>query len=292
MASIRTIVRSLVFALALFVAAGSAVRAQSPFDERARTILLLYDTGQKDSAYQLIEPLKREARFVPSVIFTRAQMTPDDRALSLYREIIALEPGGAWADDAAYQLVRRYIDKKDSMASHTWATVLRTNYPRSPFVAMSDDTLRGITAWELDEDPDGPILADNAKTTKPAARTSVDAAKAKADAAKAKTNAAKAKADAAKAKTDEAKPAETYKKSGMRGFALQVGLFPTKAAAETRAKQLVSSKLKAVALPKTVDGKKQYALVVGPYKTLAEAAKKKPAVASGCDCPAFVVKVE
>jgi hypothetical protein len=263
MASIRSTVRTLLFALTLFVV-GSTAYAQPSYDERARAILLLYDTGQKDTAYQLIEPLKREARFVPSVIFTRAQMTPDDRALSLYREIIALEPGGAWADDAAYQLVRRYIDKKDSMAAYTWAGVLRTNYPRSPFVAMSDEVLRGVTAWVVDDDPDGPLLADNSKSTK----------------------------TATKPKPDETKPAETYRKSGMRGFALQVGLFPTKAAAEKRAAELAPKKVKAVALPKTVDGKKQYALVVGPYKTIAEAGKKKAALSTSCDCPAFVVKVE
>jgi hypothetical protein len=263
MASYRFFVRTPMLALALLVVAGSIASAQPSYDERARAILLLYDTGQKDTAYQLIEPLKREARFVPSVIFTRAQMTPDDRALSLYREIIALEPGGAWADDAAYQLVRRYIEKKDSAAAHIWANVLRTNYPRSPFVAMSDEVLRGVTAWEMNDDPDGPLLADNSKVARTPAKPK-----------------------------DETKPAETYKKSGMRGFALQVGLFPTKAAAEKRAAQLAKTKVKAVALPKTVDGKKQYALVVGPYKTLEEAGKKKASIATGCDCPAFIVKVE
>lgn len=255
--------RVLLLALVLFASAASSAVAQSSFDERARAILQLYETGQKDTAYQLIEPLKREARFVPSVIYTRAQMTPDDRALSLYREIIALEPGGAWADDAAYQLVRRYIEKKDSLGAHTWTSVLRTNYPRSPYLVMSDDALRSVTAWVLEQDPDGPLLADNSKGKTPA-----------------------------KAKTDETKPAETYSKSGMRGFALQVGLFPTKAAAEKRGKELGRRKLKAVALPKTVDGKKQYALVVGPYKTLEAASKKKSSVSSDCDCQAFVVKVE
>jgi hypothetical protein len=263
MASFPSLMRTLLLTLGVFTAAGTLASAQS-FDERARTILQLFETGQKDSAYMLIEPLKKEARFVPSVLYTRAQMTPDDRALNLYREIIALEPGGGWADDAAYQLVRRYIDKRDSSAAHTWANVLRTNYPRSPFVTQSDESLKGVTAWIFTEDHDGPLLADR-------------------DGRSARTT-----------KKIEEKPAETYKATAknMRGFALQVGLFPTKAAAEKRATELGMKKLKAVALPKTVDGKKQYALVVGPYKTLDEAGKKKATVSTGCNCPAFVVKVE
>jgi septal ring-binding cell division protein DamX len=128
---------------------------------------------------------------------------------------------------------------------------------------MSDEMLRGVTAWVIEDDPEGPLLADRG-TTKPVKP----------------------------ATKDETKPAETYRASGMRGYALQVGLFPTKAAAEKRARELSSKRLKAVALPKTVDGKRQYALVVGPYKTTKDAEAKKSAISGGCNCQAFIVKVE
>ncbi|MBC8144947.1 MAG: SPOR domain-containing protein [bacterium] len=256
-------VRTLVLSVAAIVCATASSSAQS-HEERARMILQLFETGQSDSAYQLIEPLKKEARFVPAVIYTRAQMTPDDRALNLYREIIALEPGGGFADDAVYQLVRRYVEKRDSMAAYTWSGVLNTNYPRSPFLAVSDELLKGVVTWVIDDGADD-ITGEKSAGSKPVASTK---------------------------KTDAAKPAETYSKSGMRGFALQVGLFPTKSAAEKRATELRAKKLKAVPLPKMVDGKKHYALVVGPYKSPEEAGKKKPGIASSCACPAFIVKVE
>src|SRR4051812_11712992 len=86
----------------------SAALAQTSPEEQAKTILQLFDAGQKDSAYAMLEPLKRSARFVPAVMYTRAQMTPDDRALGLYKEILALEPGSSWAEKSAYQLVSRY----------------------------------------------------------------------------------------------------------------------------------------------------------------------------------------
>src|SRR5688500_11885146 len=123
MSRITLAMRALALTLFVSCAVVSTSSAQS-HEERARAILQLFETGQKDSAYQLIEPLKKEARFVPAVIYTRAQMTPDDRALNLYREIIALEPGGGWADDASYQLVQRYVEKRDSAAAYTWTAVL------------------------------------------------------------------------------------------------------------------------------------------------------------------------
>ena len=250
----------------------AALHAQS-YDEQARVILQLYDQGQKDSAYTLIEPLKKSARFVPSVIYTRAQMTPDDRALGLYKEIVALEPGGAWADDAVNQLVHRYADKRDSMAAHTWMNALRVNYPRSPFIPEADDLLRNTTGWMAVE----PDPADRTVTSQPRRET---------------PKKTPPTSDPRRTPTTTTAPAETYRASGMRGFALQVGLFPTRKAAEDRAAELKKKNLRALPLPKTVDGKKQFALVIGPYKTIEDANKKKGTISTTCACPAFVVRVE
>ncbi|KXK51560.1 MAG: hypothetical protein UZ07_CHB004003396, partial [Chlorobi bacterium OLB7] len=90
--------------LACIVAANGAV-AQGTYEEQSLAILKLYESGNKakrDTAYTLIDRLKadRQARFSPVVLFVRGEMTPDDRSLNLYREVIALDPGGAWADDA------------------------------------------------------------------------------------------------------------------------------------------------------------------------------------------------
>ena len=76
--SLRTVVLA---AIALLAASAAAVSQTPTYEEQAREILRLYEAGQKDSAYILIEPLKKSARFVPAVLYTRAQLTPDDRAL-------------------------------------------------------------------------------------------------------------------------------------------------------------------------------------------------------------------
>jgi septal ring-binding cell division protein DamX len=105
----------------------------------------------------------------------------------------------------------------------------------------------------------------------------------------AKTAEADKKATPAKAKSATT---ESYSSSGMKGYALQVGLFPTRDMADGRAAELKKKNLRSVALPKMIGGKKQYALVIGPYASIDEANKKKPAVAGACGCQTFVVKVD
>lgn len=314
----------------------TATYAQS-HEEQAKNILRLFESGQKDSAYALLEPLKKSARFVPAVLFTRAQMTPDDRALALYKEVIALQPGGIWADQAAYQLVARYADKRDSVGANLWAEVLRMNYPRSPLVGDAEDLLEGIRTWRSpDEDlaeiprskeapgvketpkakdaskpkdsppkeasktKDVPKTKDVAKETKKADEIKADEKKTeikkvadkKSDAKKSdekKDGAAKSTAAAAE---KESSPSETYKASGMKGYAIQVGIFPTRDQAEVLSGELKKKNIRSVALPKTVKGAKKYALVVGPYDSIDEANKKKPTIAGACDCQAFIVKVQ
>src|SRR5690606_29863391 len=84
---------------------------------------------------------------------------------------------------------------------------------------------------------------------------------------------------------------DTYKSSGMKGYALQVGVFSTRDLADARSVELKKKNIRSVSLPKMVNGKKQYALVVGPYSSIEEANRKKAVVAGACECDAFIVKV-
>lgn len=246
---------SVVAAAALLLASASRPALAQSFEEQARVILALYESGKTDSAYTLIEPLKASARFVPAVIYTRAKMTPDDRALGLLKELIALEPGGDYADDAAFELVSRYVAKGDSLAAATWLGVLRENYPLSSHVNDAESLVK--KAWGKQS------AAGGAK--------------------KAAANPARKNATAR----------GTVEDDPFRGYALQVGLFPSRESALARADELRrSGGIRAIALPKVVGGEKQYALVVGPYASIDAANDRKAAVASVCDCQAFIVKVE
>lgn len=320
--------------IALPALAGSAV-AQTSYDEQAKAILKLYDAGQKDSAYALIEPLKRRARFAPAVLYTRARLTQDDRALPLLKEVIALDPTGAWADEAAYQLVRRYAEKSDSSAAYTWSNVLRTNYPHSSYIQSASDLLASVKNWELNADDvaergttkvgtvaresqKGATAVTAEKTVAKGATPVVKAEKATAksevvsgDAEKSagtekaagleKTVVAEKPTAAQKAKTatDEktvkkttTQPAETYHATGMKGYALQVGVFPTRKAADAQLALLKKKNIRSTVLPKMVKGKKEFAVVVGQYQTIEDATKKKSTVASACNCQTFLVKID
>ena len=245
-------------ALMLLILCSTQATVAQNFEQQAMDILKLYEKGQKDTAYWLVEPLKRNARFVPAALYVRAQMTPDDRALNLYREVIALDPEGAWADEAAYQLVRRYVEKRDSLASWTWYNMLKKTYPQSPYVSRALTVLEEVDRWEIAlEDEE---LAD----------------------------------DSGSEGNDVVEESEVVEEEegAFKGYALQVGLFPTEEGAERRAKELRAKGLTPVVFPKDVNGKTQYAVVVGPYKSREDAAKVKPDIVKACDCGAFTVLVE
>lgn len=247
--------------------------AAQEFEEQAMEILRLYEEGQTDTAYWLVEPLKRNARFVPAALYVRAQMTPDDRALGLYREVIALSPSGPYADEAAYQLVRRYVEKRDSLAATTWYSMLSTHFPQSPYVAAARSAIENQGVWsfgdeEIDEIASAPVLEatpvdDSSDTT---------------------------------AVTPQPDPPTDLPTSAANdefsGYALQVGLLPTEAAAERRAEEVRKKGLEPYIFRKSVDGRTGFAVVVGPYATAVEAADDKVRVASACECGAFTVLVE
>jgi len=263
----RPIVVPLAALLGMLWCLNARLLAQS-HEEQALTILTLFDQGKTDTAYALLEPLKRSARFVPAVLYVRAHMTPDDRALGLYREVIALEPSGEWADNACGALVARYVDKKDSTGAAAWLAVMRTNYARSPLLARAEQQFANTQDW-LDFFPE-PSRNDRLSSRDDSVASRQTSTR------------------------SDGKPSasDSYSKTGMKGFALQVGLFPTRESAERRASELRAVGLKPAALPKMVAGKRSYAIVVGPYSSIAEANRRKPEVARLCDCKAFIVRVQ
>lgn len=281
---VRTTIPILTAAAALLlVCVPQSLHAQQ-YEEQALEILRLYEDGQTDTAYWLVEPLKRNARFVPAALFVRAQMTPDDRALGLYREVIALEPAGPYADDAAYQLVRRYTAKRDSLAAWTWFGMLERTFPQSPFVAVARELLGTQKVWSF-----APVVDEEeieAATTRTVAtgqgsRPTDDVV----------PTGSTARAPESRSDRDgETTPSESAEE--FRGYALQVGLLPTRAAAERRAAELAETGLQTESFEKMVDGRSAWAVVVGPYESREAAGADKARVAKACECGAFTVLVE
>lgn len=268
-------------AVALFVATAITAFSQD-FEKQAADILKLYEQGRTDTAYWLVEPLKRNARFVPAALYVRAQMTPDDRALNLYREVIALDPNGSWADEAAYQLVRRYVSKRDSLAAWTWYGMLTKNFPQSPYVSKALSSLQANTVWAFggDDSEEQTDYVEVEVESTPNTATGANSRTPAKERTESTSNAAST-GTATKVSEDE-----------FSGYALQVGLFPTRAAANRRVGELHDRGLEAIVFEKDVDGSTRYALVVGPYSTKEKAAGDKNRVAAACECGAFTVIVE
>lgn len=278
---------SILIALSLLPLALFSASAQE-YEEQALEILRLYEDGQTDTAYWLVEPLKRNARFVPAALFVRAQMTPDDRALGLYREVIALHPVGPYADDAAYQLVRRYTAKRDSLAAWTWLGMLESNFPQSPFIAVARELLASQKVWTFTS-----ASADGEEMD--AQDVGIDVASSGSEEDESEEPAAPHIDPNGSADEDSGEPLDETagaESDVFTGYALQVGLLPTKAAAERRAGELREVGLDPDIFEKSVDGRTAWAVVVGPYTTREAAAADKGRVAKACDCGAFTVLVE
>ncbi len=259
--------------VATMLSSTSPVVAQGVDDaeEQALEILRLYEQGRTDTAYWLIEPLKKHARFVPAALFVRAQMTPDDRALNLYREVIALEPGGAWADDAAFQLVRRYVAKRDSIGASSWLTMLSRTFPQTPFLSQARSLVASQSVWSFREEE---RRAEDRDAADPDARSLEEP-------------------EVAVEVEVEADVAEMNDQPDrFSGYALQVGLLPTEVAADRHAAAMLAAGLTPHVFEKGVDGRNAWAVVVGPYPSKDEAAADKPRVVNACGCGAFTVIVE
>lgn len=272
-------VKTLLFVLLLTPVIASVADAQE-YEEQALEILRLYEDGQTDTAYWLVEPLKKNARFVPAALFVRAQMTPDDRALGLYREVIALHPTGPYSDDAAYQLVRRYTAKRDSLAAWTWFGMLESNFPQSPFVAVARELLASQKVWSFtastELESEGEV--ETGGTVDVGETDDVGESDESGD-------------DEEGEVENEVQPTEQTD-GAFSGYALQVGLLPTRAAAERRAEELKKVGLEPHIFEKSVDGRNAWAVVVGPYTTREQAGADKARVAKACGCGAFTVLVE
>ena len=280
-------VRSTLIALSLLPMVFLSLSAQE-YEEQALEILRLYEDGQTDTAYWLVEPLKRNARFVPAALFVRAQMTPDDRALGLYREVIALHPGGPYADDAAYQLVRRYTAKRDSLAAWTWLGMLESNFPQSPFIAVARELLGSQKVWTFTAASDDGEGMDSQDISADVASSGSDEDETE------ETDEPKLDPVASSDESSDESEGETAGAGTdvFSGYALQVGLLPTKGAAERRAGELREVGLEPDIFEKSVDGRIAWAVVVGPYATREAAAADKGRVARACGCGAFTVLVE
>ena len=269
----------ILFTIILSISTLNKLSAQN-YDNDCKTILKLYESGKKDSAYVLIEPLKKKAPYSVSVLYTRAQMTPDARAISLYERIIALEPNGTFTERALYQLVRRHTENKDSLSAFTWLGLLKERFPSSANLKAAESAINSIVSWKGD-------LALPIKNAKPDVNLGTTSQTPNTD--KAITTADK-KETKPNTDTKEVKS----KKDFITGIALQLGVFPSKDLAEKAMDKVMEQfhDLRLEVLPKLEKGKKMYALITGPYKTIDLAKKSALALTGACNCKPFPVNVE
>lgn len=201
----------------------------------------------------------------PGVKLLQAVLTEDgSRAVNVYKSIVKDFPNSEFADDAQWRIVQFYAIIGDTNAAIAELEVFRKRYPNSEFLAPASDVVRSAI---------GMAKYDYKKAHTAKAET------------KTPTKIEPAKASAAKPSADVKAAAK-----GHDTWGLQVGIYSTKAAAESEMKRFTGMKLKTEVKEKSVEGKKKFAVIIGNYSSIESAEKAKIEVEKKCKCAPIVFK--
>jgi len=195
-------------------------------------------------------------------------------AVAVFQKILKEYPKCEWADDAYWRIVQYFaiigdIDKaKDELAK------FRKQYPNSEFIQPASDVIvfcekigksdnNAHSPSGFDEDSD----IDKSKT-QPKSNVKVDT---------------KPKAEAKKSTTQPAA------KDG-KTFRLQAGVFSTEEAAKIERDRFRKQRFAADIIPKTVDDKLMFAVVIGNYPSKQVAEEEMTKAKKICNCDLIIIE--
>lgn len=181
-----------------------------------------------------------------------------DKALEIYKEIIAKSPESPWADDAYWRLVQYYGVKGDIDKAEFELANFRKRYPTSEFLLTATDVVRTCRSFTNSIE----------KKLKAVEKKSAEAEK------------AGQKPEGSNQKKENS--AGDSKQSGSYG--LQVGVFGTLEKAEIEKERFMANRLRTTIEEKLVEGKKMFAVVIGNYSSMDAAEAAKQIIQQQCNC--------
>lgn len=193
----------------------------------------------------------------PGVILLQGVVLENaSRATPYYKQVLEKFPNSEWAPHAAWRMIQYYSIVLDTASAKKMLAQFRLKYPTSPFLAPAADAVS--------------IAISDAKYKN----------------REKYLNPPKEEVATKEQNTNET-PALLQKEK----YGLQVGIYSTKAAAESeRDKFVKTAKLRAEVLEKLVLGEKKYAVVIGNYDSEEEAIRAKAIVEKQCKCNPLVYK--
>lgn len=226
-------------------------------------------------------------------------------AMDIYKDIVKDHPQSDWADDAQWRIVQFYSIVGDTLQANKELTLMRNNYPTSPFLGPANDVVRlalGIAKSEIRQTMDFNAKVNNispknennkaelAKTENPkienkASNTSI---KESLD-AKDKKNIdldEKSKANKSNIETSQ----NNKKDNEISFYGLQVSIFNDKESAENEKNKFLAQRMRTQVVEKKVDNKIMYAVVIGHYSSMDSAEAAKIIVGQQCKCEPIIYK--
>ncbi len=219
--------------------------------EKISSLLKLVAAGKVDDVKQAMPKLIADFPGEPGVKLIEGVLLEDGiRANGIYKSIVLNYPNSEWADDAQWRIVQFYAIIGDTVIAKKELAFFRTRYPKSEFLAPATDVVHSAI---------GTAKFDF----------------------KAKLNAPPPPV----VKKEEPPQAEKEARYG-----LQVGVYSTKAAAESERKRFMAMKLRTDIVEKEIQGEKKFAVVIGNYSSEDSAETAKREVEKKCECTPMIYK--
>jgi len=99
------------------------------------------------------------------------------------------------------------------------------------------------------------------------------------------------KTETSKAKTEEVKTVDlTKKEENSVRWGLQVGIYETKEPADSEKNKFLSQRMRTEVMPRNIDGKMMYAVIVGHYTSKSNAEAAKIIINQQCNCNPIIIE--
>ncbi|MBS1537584.1 MAG: SPOR domain-containing protein [Bacteroidetes bacterium] len=272
--------------------------------------------GKIDDVKRELPDLLAEFPKDPGIQFLHGIVLEDaSLALKIYEEIVKEHPDCEWADDAQWRIVQFYALKNDTSRAHKELTSYREKYPQSEFLLNASEMVKATvglpkftekpvatTESKSGKVPSKTVIIESKPITKPKDSKTPELKTSPKDNKSSTSNTIVAKAiekdklpSSLTAKKDTihtiAKPTISGKEiSKKESWSLQVASYDSKESAEAEVKEYKKKRLRASILEKSIDGKTNYAVLIGEYTTREAADKAKVIVEKSCNCSPFVVE--
>jgi len=247
----RTKVLKLLFIVVTVMFCNSFAFSQSA---KVNSYLRMIAEGRVDFVRTKLPELIKEFGEEPGVLLLQGVVLENAaQATPFYRQIIEKFPNSEWAPHAAWRLIQYYSIVTDTATAKRHLEEFRKKHPTSPFLAPATDAVRLAISDAKFKNRENYLNPPRQSSS-----------------------------------TVEAPPAIATEDR----YGLQVGIYSTRAAAEAEKERFITTaKLRTEVLEKIVRGERRFAVVIGDYKSEAEALQARSRyVEKQCNCKPLVYK--